>query len=72
MARKNNTPAITHTEIYCYAIRELTREIDDWEKKTEGHPELRNNIDQVNAPLIAKREALREMYRLETGVEYDI
>lgn len=72
MARKNNTPVITHTEIYCYAIRELTRVIDHWEKSVEGHPELRNNIDQINAPMIAKREALREMYRMETGVEIDI
>lgn len=47
---------ITHTEILCLAIRTLEAEIQDAEwMKEQNEPKI---------------EALKQMYLIETGVEY--
>ena len=64
-----NTPIITHTEILCYAIYHLEAEIEDMRKKCEGVPwaeEFIQNTINRNGP---KLEALKAMYRIETGSE---
>ena len=70
MARKNNAPSITHTEILCYAIRAIEAEIAEWETRCRGREDFEEMIEQVTGHLKIKLKALKEMYRLETGHEY--
>lgn len=73
MARKNNTPttpSITHTEVICYAIRAIQAEINDWHTKCRGREDFEEMVKQTTAHLTLKLEALKQMYRLETGEEY--
>lgn len=56
MAKKNNAPLITHTEIIHRAIRNIEDEIERMEVLREMYT--------------PKLEALKEMYRFETGIEY--
>lgn len=70
MARRNPEPIITHTQTLCYAILHLENQIDDMKKRCEGKPNgeefLKMYLDQFGPQI----EALKEMYRIETGVEY--
>ena len=67
---KKNQPAITHTEIICYAIRHLETEANNMKKRCEGKPELNESLEYFLAQQAPKLEALKELYRIETGVEY--
>lgn len=65
-----NKPIITHTRVLCYAILYLQSQIDDMKKKCEGTPGcdvLLKGFMDTHAPEL---DALKEMYRIETGVEY--
>lgn len=68
---KKTSPVITHTEILCLALRCLEHDIDQMRKRCEGIPgaevALQHCIDE-KAP---KMEALRTLYRIETGTDYD-
>ena len=67
---KKTTPVITHTQTLCYAIQHLENGIDEMKKRCEGKPNgeefIKMHLDQFGPQL----EALKEMYRIETGVEY--
>lgn len=75
---KKTTPILTHAETLCFAIRHLNHEIEDIKRRGEKLAERTGNKemadDLTNAliePLTPKLEALREMYRIETGTDYD-
>lgn len=70
---KKTTPVITHTEILSRAIKCIEADIADWHRKCEGLPQAQREamIDVSTKELRSKLEALKEMYRIETGVEYD-
>lgn len=73
-----NEPILTHTEILCFAIRHLNHEIEDIKRKGEnlaertGNKEMADDIvTHLTAPLTPKLEALLQMYRIETGTDYE-
>ena len=70
---KKTTPIITHTEILARAISSIKKEIADWNFKLEGFPQPQKDemFDFSTKELRAKLAALKEMYRIETGVEYE-
>lgn len=72
---KKTTPIITHNEIICYAIFHIETEIVDWKKRGEqlkevGNDEIAKMAAEHIAHLTPKLDALKEMYRFETGHEY--
>ena len=67
---KKATPIITHTEILCYAIRCLQKEVDDMTAYCEGIESKAEYLAFFLAERTQKLEALKEMYRMETGTEY--
>lgn len=68
MAKKKELPGtLTHTEILCLAIRCCEHDIHVWESDPLYHPEY---VKTVTEPCKKKLEALRTLYRLETGTEY--
>lgn len=73
-----NEPILTHTEILCFAIRHLQSEIEDIKRKGQnladrtGNKEMADGItNTLIAPINPKLEALKEMYRIETGTDYE-
>lgn len=71
--KKKSSPVLTHVEIICFAIRAIDMDIGNWVKKFEGLPEdyVAEHLEIATADLKAKREALRSLYLMETGYEYD-
>lgn len=69
---KKTTPIITHVEIINRAIHNINMEIADWHAKCEGllQPQKDEMIEYATRDLRSKLEALKEMYRFETGTEY--
>lgn len=73
---KKNTPIITHTEILCLAIQSVARKIhehDDMVDKCNNAAEREMAVamrDQTAAIWKPKLEALKEMYRIETGTDF--
>ena len=62
-------PIITHTEILCLAIRSLESELE----KTQYYadvPGCEDFREKTISELTHKLEALKAMYRIETGTEY--
>ena len=72
MAKKPE-PIITHTEIICRTIRDIDREIHDLYVRSNAVPDEVGKpwFQSESAPLKEKREALKTMYRIETGTDYD-
>ena len=70
---KKTTPIITHTEIYARAIRTIEAEIDECRRRCAGFPqEERDALYKASTEeLRIKLAALKEMYGIEAGVEYD-
>lgn len=74
---KDTAPIITHTEIICLAIQALARKIHECDERVD----LCDNIpareiaaemrDRELAVLKPKMAALKEMYRIETGTDFD-
>lgn len=66
-------PIITHTEIYARAIRTIEAEIDEWRRRCVGFPQEERDalFNASTEELRSKLAALKEMYRFETGVEYE-
>lgn len=67
------TPVITYKEIICKAIAHFEFEIKEMEQKCAGKtqdPIVKQILDSFIAERKPKLEALKEMYRLETGTEY--
>lgn len=72
MKKKQEVTYISYKEIICLAINEISREIDDYEKKCEGKgAEAQELIANITKPLMEKRELLKTLYRIETGTESD-
>lgn len=72
MAKKPE-PILTHTEILCRAIRNIEDEIKSMEKKIENLPiaQAEDFRSVCIEPLLPKLEALKQMYRIETGTDYE-
>lgn len=70
MAKRQN-PIITHTEILSRVIRNIDQEIEAWRARCEGIPDAEKIISEATAGLNTKRAALAEMYRIETGTDYE-
>lgn len=70
---KKATPVITYTEILCLAIRSIDAEIGNWRKRLEGLPDeiIRERLAACTDNLNEKRDALKTMYRIETGTDYE-
>lgn len=64
-----NKPIITQTEIISRAIRSLEDEIKDLESKRDFLP--KEMIDSVIEEPTKKLEALKVLYRFETGNSYN-
>ena len=76
---KKTTPIITHTEILVRAINSIQEEIERWQSgqsnlgpaaDEEMIEVVREMVRTSTAPLTKKLEALKEMYRIETGADY--
>lgn len=69
---KKTAPIITHTEMICYTIRYIEAQIEEW--KTRCAQLKGVEVDEIAAEQVAylnpKLDALKEMYRFETGQEY--
>jgi len=64
------TPVITHTEILCRAIRSIEDEIKSQEAQVGAFPGGKELIAAYVNERLSKLEALKEMYRIETGTDY--
>lgn len=70
-------PTITHVEIICLAIQALSRKIHESDERVDLCDNITNREiaakmrDMEQAILKPKMEALKEMYRIETGTNYD-
>lgn len=76
---KKNTPIITHTEILCLAIDSLQAQLREWDIKArkaasvgrEAQEMVAAMREQDLARLAPKLEALKSMYKMETGADYN-
>lgn len=70
---KRSKPIITHTEIFSRAIKSVEAEIDEWRRRCAGFPqeEREKMFSAATEELRNKLEALKEMYRIETGADYE-
>ena len=68
---KKTTPIITHTEILCLAIRSIETDIRNQKEFMGGIPECEAMLENYINDRTPKLEALKEMYRIETGTDYD-
>lgn len=70
---KKATPIITHTEIIALAIRSVEADIDEWRQKFNGNPDvfMTGMFEIATAELREKLDALKTLYRIETGVEFE-
>lgn len=70
MAKKTE-PIITHTEILCRAIRSIEDEIRNQTNYMGGIPECEALLQAYVNERTPKLDALKEMYRIETGTDFD-
>ena len=70
---KKATPIITHTEILSRAIKSINAEIDEWRDRCKGltKEQADSYFDVTTKELRAKLDALKTMYRIETGSNFD-
>jgi hypothetical protein len=68
---KKRASVITHTEIISRAADSVLHEIHQWEEQAAAMPAMSDQIKVIVDPLVKKFEALKEMYRIETGEEYE-
>ena len=69
---KKVTPIITHTEIIALAIRSIEADIEEWHIKCECFPEdqVEAMFTKATAELREKLDALKTLYRIETGTDF--
>ncbi len=70
MPKKNQTPVITHVEILSLAIAQLERRVDEWRPMVAGMEGAEALLETCCHDDLRKIEALKEMYRIETGTDY--
>ena len=68
---KKTTPIITHVEILHLAIRQLETEIENQRSLLAGIPEGEAFLAQYRNERLAKINALKSIYLIETGTKYD-
>lgn len=72
---KKSSQILTNTEVLCYAIRSACSDWKDIENKAKAaeaiDPAFAAEIRQT-FPAREKLDALRDLYKLETGTEYPI
>lgn len=71
MARKKNTPILTHTGLLCLAYRALEQDVRQWEEALSKVPseEPQRDLEHICAVQLSQMEAIRHMYFYETGSE---
>jgi hypothetical protein len=73
MARKKNTPILTHTELLCLAYRTLDREVQEWRdalaKASHATEEDEANVRAICSVQLRKMDAIQQMYFYETGMD---
>ena len=67
---KKSTPIITYVEILCNAMRNIENEIKNQQSYMGGIPECEALLKAYVDERTQKLEALKEMYRIETGTNY--
>ena len=73
---KKNTPIITHTEILCLAIQAASRKIHEYDEMVDKCDNMASREmiaelrDQNAAIWLPKLEALKSLYKIETGAEF--
>ncbi|MEF2660186.1 MULTISPECIES: hypothetical protein [Eubacteriales] len=67
---QNKSISITHTEILARAAQNIEAEIRTWEVAVSGNPEAAEIAAPMIGPLREKLEAVKTLYRIETGTEY--
>ena len=69
--KKNTSPIITHTEILARAIRTIEDDIAEWRCKCEAFPQEQRAtmLAASTKELTEKLEALKTLYRFETGTD---
>lgn len=71
MASKKKQPAcITYTEILSRAIRQMEDELESWENRMAGKPDMEEYIEAKRSELCPKIEAAKKLYQIETGTDY--
>lgn len=67
------TPIITHTEILVRAIHSIEDEVTEWRDKCAGLPKEQRDtmLTAATKELNEKLEALKTLYRIETGAEWE-
>ena len=67
------TPIITYTEILARAIRSIEAEVAEWHSKGANLPqEFRDTMIATGTKeLMVKLDALKTLYRIETGKDID-
>ena len=69
MAKKKPTPVLTYTELLCLAYRALEGETRHWEEAIAELPPEERHLEEICADQFRKMEAIRALYRLETGTD---
>jgi hypothetical protein len=71
--KKKSAPVITYTEILNRAINSIQAEVEDWRSKCESFPKDQAEalFTQATAELVSKLEALKQLYAIETGADYE-
>lgn len=67
----NPKATITHVEILCRAIRNIEDEINVQTSIMGGIPECKAFLEAYVDERMAKLAALKTMYRIETGTDYE-
>ena len=71
---KKATPIITQTEILSRAISSIKAEIEEWQERTKIFRDERlaeSYVDAGTKELREKLDALKTLYRIETGIDYE-
>ena len=72
-----NKPIITHTEILCLAIQAVSRKIHEYDEMVDkcdnmAAREVAEFARDQNAVIwLPKLKALKELYKIETGTEFE-
>ena len=69
MPKRKPEPVLTHTALLCLAYRALEADVRHWEEACAGRPDAAEAVANICAVQIAQMEAIRTMYRYETGVD---
>ena len=69
MSKRKPAPIITHTELLCLAYRTLEKDVGHWRTTLDGLPDAEERVAGICARQLAQMDAIRTMYRYETGVD---